>query len=258
MCIRDRSKSDSEVILEGYLSSGVNYVKNLRGMFAYALHDKKNNTTVLVRDRQGIKPLYYYCDDEVLIFSSEMNSLLESGFIERKLNAFALKQYVEFGYMPEPNTLVENIKMLQPGHQLLIQNSILSIEPYWSAPLQEACEISTDLIVKKTKELLEDSIKVHMQSDVPVGVFLSGGIDSTVITGLASQISKAPVQTFSLGFKENKEALDETQLASQVAKYFKTNHQEINISGKDVLENLDNIIGSMSCLLYTSPSPRDS
>jgi len=241
-----KSKSDSEVILEGYLSSGVNYVKNLRGMFAYALHDKKNNTTVLVRDRQGIKPLYYYCDDEVLIFSSEMNSLLESGFIERKLNAFALKQYVEFGYMPEPNTLVENIKMLQPGHQLLIQNSILSIEPYWSAPLQEACEISTDLIVKKTKELLEDSIKVHMQSDVPVGVFLSGGIDSTVITGLASQISKAPVQTFSLGFKENKEALDETQLASQVAKYFKTNHQEINISGKDVLENLDNIIGSMS------------
>ena len=240
------SESDCEVILQGYIKNGVSYVKEMRGMFAYAIHDSINKLTLIARDRQGIKPIYYYCDDEVLIFSSEIRSILESDLIERKINPAVLKQYIEFGYVPEPDTLIENIKMLAPGHQLILKNSSISIEPFWKPPSQVEKEISSDSILRNTKALLEDSIKVHLQSDVPVGVFLSGGIDSTVITGLASQISKTPIQTFSLGFKENKDQLDETQMASKVSRYFGTNHHEINISGQDVLANLDNIISSMS------------
>lgn len=240
------SESDSEVILKGYIANGLDYVKNMRGMFAYAIYDNKNKLTLIARDRQGIKPVYYYYDDEVLIFSSEMNSLLESGLIERKINPTVLKQFIEFGYVPEPETLVENIKMLEPGHQLILKNSIVTIESFWIPPDQEKGSLSVDSTIKKTKELLEDSVNLHLQSDVPVGIFLSGGIDSTVITGLASQISKSPIQTFSLGFKENKDQLDETEIASQVSRYFGTKHHEINISGQDILDNLDNIIKSMS------------
>ena len=240
------SESDSEVILQGYINTGESFVSNLRGMFAWALHDKKKNITLIARDRQGIKPVYYFLNSEILIFSSEMQSILESGLIKRKLNSLALQQFVEFGYVPEPASLVENVKMLQPGHQLRLQKSSLLIEPYWTAPGQENAKISISSILKNTRELLEDSIKVHLQSDVPVGVFLSGGIDSTVITALASQVSNITVNTFSLGFAENRDKIDETLMAGRISKYFKTNHHEYTLSGKEVLENLDQIIGSMS------------
>lgn len=240
------SKSDSEVILQAYLMQGADFVTSLRGMFAYAIHDKKISTTIIARDRQGIKPIYYYVNDDILIFSSEINSLLESGLVERQIDPMALKNYVQLGYMSEPNTLVKNVKILEPGCQLILSNSKIVINPYWAAPDQKKQFESHAKILEKTSFLLKDSIDVHLQSDVPVGVFLSGGIDSTVITALASKFMKNPIKTFSLGFKTNDGKLDETEIASEVSKYFETCHHEIIISGQDVLNNLDDIIGSMS------------
>jgi asparagine synthase (glutamine-hydrolysing) len=240
------SDSDSEVILHGYSTQGEDFINSLRGMFALAVHDKKKNLTLIARDRQGIKPVYYYVDNQFLIFASEIKAILKSGLIEHKLNPLALQQFVQFGYVPEPDSLVLNVKMLEPGHLLRLQDQTLSIEPYWKWPEQDAQSVPPSTLIKQTRQYLEDSINVHLQSDVPMGVFLSGGIDSTIITGLASELSDVPINTFSLGFHENRETIGETEIARRISQFYKTHHHEYILSGQDVYDNLGKIIDAMS------------
>lgn len=240
-----QSSSDSEVILHGYKVDGIAVTNKLRGMFAFAIFDKANRLTFLARDRQGIKPLYYHLDEKHLIFASDLLAIIRSGLIESRLNYTALDQYLVFGVVPEPNTLIRGIKMLPPAHRLIAQGGKAKIQPYWQWPQPSRDVFNIHSSRKDIRYLLEDSVKVHLQSDVPLGVFLSGGIDSTVVAILAAKNTSLPLQTFSIGFEDGKKCLDERSTARTTAEILQTDHHEIVLAGWQVENEFLNIISHM-------------
>jgi len=242
---RFKSNSDSEVILHGYRVDGIDVVKKLRGMFSFSIFDRNDQSILLARDRQGIKPLYYYIDDQHLIFASEIKSIIKSGLVPTKLNPVALHQYIVLGIVPEPETLIKGIKSLLPGQRLLMRNEEVKLEYYWQYPPPKDEHFSLESARVQVRDLLEDSIRVHLQTDVPLGVFLSGGIDSTVVAALAAKNVSTPLKTFSIGFKDGAEKLDERNTARRTANILQTDHHEILLTGTDVENEIDKIISHM-------------
>jgi asparagine synthase (glutamine-hydrolysing) len=243
---RFKSQSDSEVILHGYRVDGVDVVDKLRGMFAFSIFDKSEQVLMLVRDRQGIKPLYYFIDDNYLIFASELQSIIKSGLVPTQLNPISLNQYVVYGVVPEPETLIQGIKVLLPGQRLLMNKGQIRLERYWQYPEPSNNIFSTETASLEVRQLLEESIRVHLQTDVPLGVFLSGGIDSTIVAKLSAKYSSNAIKTFSIGFEDGPEHLDERNIARRTAKLLKTDHQEVVLTAKDIKNNLEKIISSMN------------
>lgn len=240
-----QSRSDSEVILHGYKVDGLNVSNKLRGMFAFAIHDRDRRLTMLARDRQGIKPLYYFISHNYLIFASDLRAILSSRLVEAKLNPATLDQYLIFGVVPEPDTMIRGIKMLPPGHRLLLENRKVTIERYWEWPFPSEKTFNATSALRDVRELLEDSICVHLQSDVPLGVFLSGGIDSTVVAALAARNSPLPLKTFSIGFEDGKKHLDERSTARKTANFLQTDHHEVLLTGREVESEFEEIISNM-------------
>ncbi|MCJ7813075.1 asparagine synthase (glutamine-hydrolyzing), partial [bacterium] len=196
-----RTKSDTEVILHGYETWGIDVCKKLNGMFGFALYDGRNRKLFLVRDRIGIKPLYYYQDEEKLAFGSEIKAILQGPNITREMDLVALNNYLTFEYIPSPRSIFKQIRKLKPGHWLCWHHDHVQIRPYWKlSPRVE--QMGENEAQDRLSELLKDSVRLQLVSDVPLGDFLSGGIDSSIVVSLMAGLVERPVKTFSIGFKE--------------------------------------------------------
>lgn len=225
---RFETKTDTEVILHGYEQWGTDCVSHLRGMFGFALWDKKERSLFLARDRLGKKPLYYFTDGKRLLFASELKAILEDKTVPRDINLEGLSDYLSFGYVPAPKTIFKNISKLLPGHVLLQKNDQISIKKYWDLQFHPRHDVQVEDFCDTILEAMKESVKMRLVSDVPLGAFLSGGIDSSAVVGLMASLKKEPVITNSIGFTEKK--FNELEYAKETAEYFKTDHREYVVS----------------------------
>ena len=233
-----KTKTDTEVILALYQYEGENLVDKINGMFAFALWDKQKSSLFIARDRLGKKPLYYYNIGGYFIFASEIKSLLKAKLIPRRLRADAVYDYFTFQYIPDPKSIFEDIYKLEPGYMLTVTKDGINKRQYWDLSFQRKKTESIETISNELLDIVEKSVKQRMISDVPIGAFLSGGIDSSGIVGLMARNSEIPVTTCSIGFSSKE--FDEIEYARQVAMQFKTDHHEFTVR-KDVESNLEKI-----------------
>jgi asparagine synthase (glutamine-hydrolysing) len=222
------SRTDTEVILKLYQRQGADCVQQLRGMFAFAIWDNQEKTCLIARDPLGIKPLYYWQSGTTLVFASEIRAILASGLPNICLNPKGLYSYFISGTVPEPYTLIDGIHCLEAGHWLHWQAGRLTQKQYWQIDFTPDHTISLPEATEKVRHALIDSIKHHFISDVPVGIFLSGGIDSTSVVALARQTQKGKLRTYSIAFEENE--WNEGDIARQIAQTFETEHTEYQIT----------------------------
>ena len=227
---RFSSHTDTEVILRLYRQKGKDCVQDLQGMFAFAIWDDHQKTCFLARDPLGIKPLFYSQRGSQLIFASELKAILASQLISPQLNPTALYEYFSTGSVPEPLTLINNIYQLSPGHYLEWHNGETSLSQYWQIDFTPDNKIDALDAKNIVRESLLKSVQSHFLSDVPVGIFLSGGIDSTAILALARQTQIANISTYSIAFEETE--FDEGNLAKKTAQHFETDHYETVITAE--------------------------
>ena len=237
------TKSDTEVILAAYKKWGKDCVKKFNGIFAFAIWDRYEKELFLARDHIGVKPLYYFFDGKKFIFSSEIKAILEHD-IHRGVDIDAFNFYFHVYYVPEPLTMFAGIKKLPAASFAILKNNKLSIEKYWRV-MDFSNFSSKEEARANIKNIFNDSVKHQLIADRPVGIFLSGGIDSTAVLGAANAVSCQKIKTFSVGFDVADQAEKfnaDFNLARQTAQYYNTEHYELIISGKDVLNNLDKIV----------------
>lgn len=233
--IEFKTGSDTEVIVEAFAEWGVTFINKLNGMFAIAIYDKQENILYLFRDRLGIKPVYYFWDGTNFAFSSELKSLLQINFIRknRKINNQAINEFLHLGYIPEPNSIYSSIKKFPSGHLGIISEKGLRLESYWDIEGSIRRNIIKDEAEAKLrlKTLVEESVEMRLVSDVPFGTFLSGGIDSSLVTAIASRKLSTKLNTFSIGFSDAKH--NEADYARKIAEYLGTEHHEYYVTEKD-------------------------
>lgn len=236
------SRSDTETVVHAYEEFGKDCVQKLNGMFAFAIWDNNKDFLLLARDRLGQKPLYYAAGDEKLIFASEIKSILEYPDVEREIDVEALSLYLTFLYVPAPWTMFKGIKKLSPGHLLTCKGKEIQIEKYWDMVYWPSDTRDERYYIEEIRRKLSKSVERRLMSDVPLGAFLSGGVDSSVVVGLMSQIMARPVDTYSVGFDASIGGSPKFNVdfehARLVAEYFDTNHHEIVVSKNDDLEEL--------------------
>ncbi len=218
------TRSDTEVIVHGYEERGVASVGDLEGMFAVAIWDAPARTLLLARDRLGIKPLYYAVLPDQIVFASELKALLEHPAIERTLDLTALSRYLAHEYVPAPHSILRAVRKLPAGHWLTYTDGRVKLEPYWDVHFQRGAGIDEAEAVEALRAALDRSVKQHLVSDVPLGVFLSGGIDSSAVAAFAARHFPGRLKTFSIGFEDP--SFDETAHARRVARVLDTDHQE--------------------------------
>lgn len=239
-----QTESDTEVILELFQKYGVECLPKLRGMFAFVLHNIETDETYVVRDRYGMKPLYYSMQKNGCFIASELRALLASDFIPRKLNRTALEEYIETQTVCAPNTLIENVQLLEAGHYLHFNKKETTKHCYYRLLDDTSYELSDKTNTQELlRSTLRESVAQHMRADVPFGAFLSGGIDSSLLVGLMSEIRTEKINTFQISFEE--EAFDERKYAQLVAKKFGTDHHEINLSANEFLKDIPSAIASI-------------
>ena len=234
-----RSKSDTEVIIHLYEEKGVDCAKELRGMFAFAIFDENKKRLFLARDRIGKKPLYYAVNNEALIFASEIKSILQDPSISRGINLNSLDLYLTYQCVPTPRTIFSGIEKLPPAHTLVLEDGKIQIQRYWQISYQNRHKLKEEEYCQRILDIFSEACKIRMTSDVPLGAFLSGGIDSSAVVAMMSKFSSKPVKTFSIGFKE--ESFNELEYARKVAKLFHTEHHEYMVK-PDALEVLPKLI----------------
>ena len=228
-----RSNTDTEVVLRAYDKWGVDAFRKLRGMFALALWDNRKERLLLARDPLGIKPLYYYATKDQLIFASELRALLASGSVPRRLSAAGVDSYLANGSVAAPLTIVDGVKQLLPGHYLEVKGAAEFKEIGFAVPRHEEVPKRRDDAVARLRTELEESVRLHLVSDVPLGVFLSGGMDSSALVALMSRISDQRPKTFSVVFDEP--TFTEAPFSRAVAARFQTDHTEIRLSENRLL-----------------------
>ncbi|PKN00393.1 MAG: asparagine synthase (glutamine-hydrolyzing) [Elusimicrobia bacterium HGW-Elusimicrobia-2] len=234
-----KTKSDTEVLAHLYEEHGTDCLSKLNGMFAFAIWDTNKKFLFLARDRAGKKPLYYTQVGESFYFSSEIKSFLAVPGFEKKVNLKAIHYYLTYQYIPSPMTIFEKVFRIPPASFLTIDSSAKQeCKKYWAPDYRNKTKLSYSEAKKNIRDILQDAVKIRMISDVPLGAFLSGGIDSSVVVGIMSSLSSCPVKTFAIGFKE--QDFSELKYADAVAKRFKTDHTEFVVEPKDtaILEKL--------------------
>ncbi len=239
-----RSNSDTEVIIAAYLKWGKDFVKKLNGMFAIALFDRETQEIILVRDRIGKKPLYYEVENEGIYFASELKPLMLRPGFAKKIRTDVLSRYLLQQYINAPDTIFENVYKLEPGAMLTFGSNGIQTEKYWDiatvyARMRENPVSDFDTAKSELKNLLKEAVRCRMISDVPLGAFLSGGYDSSLMTAIAQEISDEPVKTFSIGFNEEK--FNEAKYAKEVASYLGTDHTELYISEEEMFDLVESI-----------------
>jgi len=234
-----KTNSDVESILHAYEEYGEECPQKLNGMFAFIIWDKNKNLFLLARDRIGIKPLYYYLDKKRFVCASELKSILQVDNIQQRVDLQAIDNFLTFEYIPAPLTIFKDIKKLLPGHTLIFRNGNIEIKRYWNITYKagESTEYETR---QNIRELLQDSVRIRLMSDVPLGVFLSGGTDSSIIVALMAQAMDQPVKTFSIGFEDS--TYNELKYARIIAKKFNTEHHEFIIK-PDAVKLTENLVG---------------
>lgn len=237
-----RSHSDTETIVHLYEEYGQECVKYLRGMFAFALWDSRRRTLFVARDRLGIKPLYFLNQDGQFLFASEIKALLVHPGMRAEFNRHALPEFLAFGYLAGSRTMFEGIQKLLPGHTLEVdENGKTQIAAYWDVPQWTKEKTHSEkYYVQGYRELLEEAVASHLMSDVPLGMFLSGGLDSSTIAALMSKIRKEPIETFAVGYGE--EAYSELRYARIVADHIGSVHHEVRVSRDEFFEALPKLV----------------
>jgi asparagine synthase (glutamine-hydrolysing) len=242
-----RSDCDTEVLLHGYEQWGLeNLLRRLRGMFAFGLYDCRHGLTILARDRLGIKPLYYYAADGTLAFASEVRALLRSAIVPDEADPEALPGFLLFGSVPSPLTTVKAVHCLLPGHYLLAKQGSIAVQQYWdlrSVDAKSAPEEDGGCATERTRAHLQRAVSEHLISDVPLGVFLSGGVDSAAIVALAAHMRSKPLTTLTVAFGE--QGFDESQEALHIAHEFETHHHEILVNSDDFAREMPAFLAHM-------------
>jgi asparagine synthase (glutamine-hydrolysing) len=240
-----RTESDTEVIVHGYEQYGESFVTKLNGMFAIALWDSTKKRMMLARDRMGIKPLYYAVRGDTLLFASEMKSILQAP-IERRVDTQSLYTILNLGYVPGDRTLLEGIRKLPPSSCLIYQDASVTIDTYWASP---AVNLTTDEghVLARLESALEESVRDQLVADVPVGCFLSGGLDTSVLVAYAAKVSHEPLKTFCMGFGEE---TDEFKDARLIAGHFGTDHREITVDSSQAMKLYPKMIWHMEAPKY--------
>ena len=236
---RFKTRSDTETIIHLYEDEGLDFVQHLNGMFALGIWDANRHRLVLARDRLGEKPLVYRLEPDRLLFASELKSLLEVPGLPRELDPRAIDAYLTYQYVPHPQTIYRGINKLPPAHIAVYCDGRLDVRCYWQPDFQLEEDRSADDYSRELRELLTSSVQMRLESDVPLGAFLSGGTDSTIVVGLMQRLSKEPVRTFSIGFPVAE--YDETRYARIVADRFETVHQEFRVE-PDAVEILPKLV----------------
>lgn len=256
-----KTRSDTEVILHLYEEKGENCLQYLRGMFAFAIHDQRKKTLFMARDHLGQKPLYYYHDGDSLAFASEIKALLALKPELRELDCNALYEYLTIRIITPPRSMFRKIRKLPPGHFLTFQNGKMSIKRYWDLKYEPKLNADFDTILEELEEQLKSTIKYHLVSDVPVGAFLSGGMDSSLIVAMMSQIAGKPIKTFSGDVPY--ENYSELPYARMLSDKYKTDHYELTINPSlvqalpELVWHLDEPSDPLSvCMYYISELAR--
>jgi asparagine synthase (glutamine-hydrolysing) len=229
-----RTKSDTEVIVHGWEQWGVACLERFRGMFAFSLWDRNKQTFFMARDRLGVKPMYYgKTTDGQLVFGSELKAITSHPDIVKKIDATAVEDYLTLGYVPDPKSIYESVRKLAPGHYFLLKRGQNWAEPslYWDATFEPDHGMKEADAVAELQHLLKESVKLRMISEVPLGAFLSGGVDSSVVVANMAELSSNPVKTCSIAFDIAK--YDESEYAAQVARQYKTDHVVKTVTSDD-------------------------
>ena len=237
------SNTDTEVVLRAYAKWGIDSFRKLRGMFAFAIWDNQKQTLVLARDSLGIKPLYYYADGEQFIFASELRALLASELVPRKLSSAGVDSYLANGSVEAPLTIIEGVRQLLPGHCLQVNCQLELRDIEFAIPNSKSIDGNRDDAVARLRSELEESVRLHLVSDVPLGVFLSGGMDSSALVALLSRVSDQRPKTFSVVFDEA--AYTEAPFSRAVAERFNTDHSEIRLSEDRLVDILPTAIAAI-------------
>jgi asparagine synthase (glutamine-hydrolysing) len=237
-----RTHSDTETIVHLYEEYGRDCVQHLRGMFAFAIWDKKRKSLFIARDRLGIKPLYYELTPERLIFGSEIKVVLAHGTTRPQFHRAALPEFLAFGYLSGDQSFYQGIKKLPPGHTMEVgPDGKIEIRQYWDLDVSKTHESRDEAYyVRSYRELLEGAVNSHLMSDVPLGVFLSGGVDSSAVAALMTKVRREPIETFSVGYSE--QTYSELPYARVVAEHIKSQHREVLVSEQDFFEALPHLI----------------
>ena len=233
-----KTQTDTEIIVHAYEEYGDDCVKHFNGMFAISLWDAHKRRLFLARDRVGLKPLYYWADQTKLVFASELKALILYPDVPRQTNLAALDLFLTLEYVPAPHTIYEGIFKLLPGHTLTVENGNVKICQYWDVPYQPVSQSEAEC-AEALAGLINEAVRIRLISDVPLGAFLSGGIDSSAIVGYMSQNMSEPVQTFSIGFEDD--TYDEVPYANAVAKHFGTNHH-VEVLKPDIASLVEQLV----------------
>ncbi len=243
-----RSNSDTEVVLKLYEQYGDSFLYHMRGMFALAIYDKRKGPgkerLIIARDHFGIKPLLYAKIGELLIFASEVKAFLASGFINPRFDPEALRLLMSIGSIPQPMTAIAGVSMLKPGHMLIVENGVKRIKQYHKLGknrIRSLREKSYFEQMEVLKETLVESIRLQMVSDVPIGAFLSGGIDSSLSVALMANLSNRRIKTFSVGFEDEGTPIDESDDALKISQFIGTDHSRVMVTGKDFFDRVTHI-----------------
>jgi asparagine synthase (glutamine-hydrolysing) len=236
---RFRTHSDTEVLVHLYEDDGPEMLSRLNGMFALAIWDSRRRQLLLARDRLGKKPLVYRCEPGRLLFASELKALLQVSGVPREIDPQALDEYLTYQYVPHPRTIFRGIAKLPPGHYALWRDGRLDVRPYWQPDFNAEEDLPDEEYARQLRALLTSAVEMRLQSEVPLGAFLSGGIDSTIVVGLMSKLMSEPVRTFSIGFPVAE--FDETRYAREAARRFGAIHQEFQVR-PDAMEILPRLV----------------
>jgi asparagine synthase (glutamine-hydrolysing) len=235
---RFATRADTEAIIHAYEEWGERCPEKLNGMFGFAIWDSNKQLLLLARDRIGIKPLYYYYSPEKFVFASELKSLLQDRSVPRRVDLSALDTFLTFEYIPAPMSIFEGVRKLPAGHTLVWRDGEISVKQYWDVDgVERAVEPAS--ACEELRSLLEDAVRIRLMSDVPLGAFLSGGIDSSSIVAHMARIVDRPVKTFSIGFKDS--SYNELEYAREVARQYRTEHYEF-ILEPDIVELTDKLV----------------
>lgn len=237
---RFKSRTDTETIVHGYEQWGVDVVRRLRGMFAFAIWDRRRQQLLLARDPIGIKPLFYHQGDQRVVFGSELKAVLAAPGVPRKVNQAALYDYLTYNYIPCPNTAYEGIGKLPPAHYLIAGRHGVDVQRYWTLDPADVVACGERTAIDRVRGLLEDAVRSHMLADVPVGVFLSGGLDSSLVASLMARAQAEPIHTFSIGFDPAEGS--ELPFARAVADRIHSQHHERVVAWSDAQAQLARLV----------------
>lgn len=244
-----RTHSDTEVFIHAYQEYGDSFIERFNGMFGFAIWDDRQKRLLLGRDRIGVKPLYFYKDSHIFAFASEIKALMQYPEISREVNPTGLSQFLTFEYTMAPQTMLKNVYKLKPGHLLVVKDNQVAEKIFWKPRVQKK-DWTEDDAIRALRSELSKAIQRRLISDVPLGAFLSGGVDSSIIVGLMSQMQSKPVKTFSIAFEDK--SYDESSYARLVANKFKTDHHEFKLEVNpanfldDFVRYLDEPVGDVS------------